>query len=120
MYTYTLQVIRLSENKFGIIQIQNLRKGQYTFANKDVKALSIKQNYNSGKVKVYPNPSNGILNFDFSNLNAKRLEIYNSKGQLIKNEVLEKDTYQLSLPSGNFIYKLYTKNDIYSGLFLVK
>jgi uncharacterized delta-60 repeat protein len=56
---------------------------------------------------IYPNPSNGIVKFDFDNINRRSISFYNSQGQRIHRlEIMEK-TLELDLKSWALASGLY-------------
>jgi len=79
-------------------------------------------------VKVFPNPTNGIINFQItqpSNQEKFKLTIYNSSFQKVDEaNIIEKnyqlDTKQKSLSSGTYLFDLRTENKIYqTGKFVL-
>lgn len=73
-------------------------------------------NLSLSEIKIYPNPSNGIFTFDFSNSNEKfdNLTIYNTLGQIIyQSTIVSKTSNQINLSnlsSGTYIAKIHGEN----------
>jgi hypothetical protein len=66
---------------------------------------------NRQNVKIYPNPTTGILNIDFGGQVVNRkMDVYNMVGQgLLHQEINNKSLYQTDLsylPEGNYIVVL--------------
>ncbi len=108
---YTKNTIGSSTNKYGFITIDSLIKGEYTFANGDLKTGIEETNKKSFEMTVYPNPTNDLLNIEL--LSEKKtdqfdLTIYDLNGKI----VLEKKIGNYvsfptdSLKSGNYIVKV--------------
>ncbi len=75
--------------------------------------------YEKSEMKIYPNPSGGIIHILFDGLSRDRvhLEIFNSTGQMVLNEILpgdqEYEIRQLDLsefPNGVYSVKVYSEN----------
>lgn len=73
--------------------------------------------FEANQVAIYPNPSNGIFNIGFGNLNPNKIEVYDISGKLIlqKNtlELVDKETnIDLSNTSnGVYFVKISTENN---------
>jgi FlgD Ig-like domain/Copper type II ascorbate-dependent monooxygenase, C-terminal domain len=94
-----------------------------------------KQDFTLNQIKVYPNPTKGLVNIDYSLLSAQyvQIEIYNSLGQLI-NTVFSKiepsgkhthvwdgtDKSGRSALAGSYIYKIQAGQKAMSGLIIVE
>ncbi|WP_298121812.1 S8 family serine peptidase [Flavobacterium sp.] len=82
------------------------------------------ENFPSNEIFVYPNPTENLITFTFSNLiNGAKIQIYNALGQ----SVLEKDdmnsiaTISLEqLNSGVYFYKVTTSNKEFTGKIIKK
>jgi uncharacterized protein (TIGR02145 family) len=75
----------------------------------------------NNELNVYPNPTNGIINFDIKTLKSRSLDliIYNSLGQAVVNKCLENGTIDMKSYS-NGLYLYCIKSDgktIYRGKF---
>ncbi len=86
--------------------------------------ISIGNNY----VEVFPNPTNGIINFQISQPNNQekfKLTIYNSSFQKIDESNINEKKYQLdlkqkSLSAGTYLFDLRTDNKVYqTGKFII-
>ena len=81
--------------------------------------LAIEDNSKSEpSIKVYPNPSNGIINIDFENTDGiKRISIYNTLGQMIESTAVNTSLkhYSINLngkPKGLYFIGIETENDM--------
>jgi len=62
---------------------------------------------------VYPNPVNSILNFEFGQLNAVEVKIYNSNGQFILSQVVKNSKINIhNLKNGIYYLKLISSEGI--------
>lgn len=70
---------------------------------------------NNNSIKIYPNPSQRqeSINIEISDENVKKIAIYNSIGQLIKNHnIIDNNNATISIEnSGNYIVCFKDKND---------
>ncbi|HUR30356.1 MAG TPA: PA domain-containing protein [Saprospiraceae bacterium] len=67
--------------------------------------------YNNISLQVYPNPMEGYVIFKIQNIGFQegRLELYDSKGQLVRVEKILEATSEIKrkdLPTGSYFYKL--------------
>jgi hypothetical protein len=118
VYTdYTLVPGSLT-NGLGYIKIDKLRKGDYAFAKGDASANLTQLNPDDYKIKVYPNPTSDMLNFNIPQLknDILTISIYSELGQLFRKQSLSQNENSnvsvdvQSLPSGNYIIKLEQQN----------
>jgi hypothetical protein len=79
--------------------------------------LSVKQLSNDNNiVKVYPNPNNGVFNFQFENTNQKgEIEIYNMLGKQVYNETLRQVQGDIRIdlsnePAGIYLYRIIAED----------
>lgn len=72
--------------------------------------LGIDENELANKTTIYPNPSNGNLNF-VDEWNTTKIEIYSLNGQLIKTIKNPKKTISLDLLPGVYFIKGYRGNN---------
>lgn len=76
------------------------------------------------EIKIYPNPSTGMVSFDFANTleTPKAIEIYDLQGQkvFVKNIEGKQHTLDLSLlPSSSYLVKfIYANNTVNYGKFI--
>jgi aminopeptidase N len=107
--TYTKNMGNVMD-KVGTISITNLQKGEYTLAMKG-QSIGIEEQ-NSSKIKVYPNPTEGLLNiesptaFDF-------LAITNMQGEIMVQKWVTGGTVQIDTdnwPKGAYILSGFTSN----------
>lgn len=77
--------------------------------------LSIAGFGNDPQVKLYPNPSSQLINFEVSNVEIKTISIYDSNGRLIKSSRTEKPSIDISdLSSGTYFAKIHGNRGRYS------
>jgi hypothetical protein len=77
----------------------------------DINTVGLNNNPVVNTIRVYPNPSNSILNLNYGNyatLNNYRVKITNSLGQIIYDQAItqQSETLDLSTFGGNGIYYL--------------
>jgi hypothetical protein len=77
------------------------------------------QEFSTSNIEIYPNPTNGIVNFDFANINIQKLQIIDLTGKIIleKNYLQQNETIDISssLPG---IYLIIIQTD--KGIFTTK
>ncbi len=80
-----------------------------------------KFNSNEEGLKIYPNPTNGILNIS-STSSATKIEVINILGELVKEEDLDrKQSTDISdLPNGIYFLKVFDKNKLIGKTKIVK
>lgn len=72
--------------------------------------VGYKENLNN-LLKLYPNPSNGIVNVDYTGANSINLEVYNSLGVIVEKQTI-KNSRQLNVSSlSNGIYYAKFSNE---------
>ena len=75
---------------------------------KQTTATSINQvQIDENRLKIYPNPSNGLINIELKELKSAKISIYNINGKLVYSGKMAKNTEQIDLTA-------------YSGMLLVK
>ncbi len=101
----------IKTDKSGTVSILNLKAGEYCFAKKDymanIELLNIKQTH----LKVFPNPSDGIINLD-ADENGTAF-IYNATGNMIGKYELLTGMTKLNLSNqspGVYTLKFYSKH----------
>lgn len=71
-------------------------------------------------IALYPNPAENFFTLENIKLN-ENLTIYNSNGQIIRNELIQSETIDISdLPKGFYYIKASFENHIASGQFIKK
>lgn len=82
------------------------------------------ENFPSNEIFVYPNPTENLITFTFSNLiNGAKIQIYNALGQSVleKNDMNSIATISLEqLNSGVYFYKVTTSNKEFTGKVIKK
>lgn len=74
----------------------------------DCSGLSI-SDFTFGDVKIYPNPTNGILYIELPKVDISKVEIFSITGQLVKDTHLQNGTLNLEhLESGLYFLKIFS------------
>lgn len=97
-------------DKTGSMSITNLQKGEYSFALKG-QTIGIEE-LNGSEIKVYPNPTDGILNIECPTL-PDYIAITNMQGQLIFQKWVSESLTQLDTtgwPKGTYILSGFRQN----------
>lgn len=86
----------------------------------DNQVVSLTEYGENSPFKIFPNPVNNILHLDFDNpdIVPDKLEIYDSKGQLIKKMGFRKGINLEGLSSGSYILKIYDADKYYHHPFI--
>ncbi len=115
---YTKNMVVNKNDKYGIVTIDSLRKGEYTFAMKDY-TLSIlsKQSSEVAGIKIYPNPSKYFITVDlctslFKIPDGASLLITDISGKTVYNEITgrHKDIIIETKDFNNGIYIISVKS----------
>ncbi|HTB32326.1 MAG TPA: thiol protease/hemagglutinin PrtT [Bacteroidia bacterium] len=76
-------------------------------------ALGVQTITDNNNIKVYPNPSHGVFNFDLTNTNGNyEVSVYNTLGQEVNTAVINTTNNEINLgiqPKGIYIYKMVTE-----------
>jgi aminopeptidase N len=75
---------RLGTWDFGYIDIEDLKLGEYTLAVWDKQIVGEKEIEFENEIKLFPNPTNGVLNIEFSEKGEYELMLYDSVGMKIE------------------------------------
>lgn len=73
------------------------------------------QEFDTNKLKAYPNPVKDVLNISHAKENITAIEVYNLLGQKIIAKQIQSPTYNLdmsNLASGNYLIRIATENQI--------
>lgn len=120
---YSKNMLGNSANGFGIIEVSNVLKGEYTLANIDHTVLSVQEaiKENNSMVSVIPNPSGGDLIIKANGI-IDSVHIYHLNGkELKKGFSLAEKQIELSIKkSGVYIYRMKVDGQFYSGKFIVE
>jgi D-alanyl-D-alanine carboxypeptidase len=65
------------------------------------------------EIKVYPNPTNGLVHIEIPNQTVQNVKVYDLQGQLII-ETSESQLTLLNYPNGTYFIRAQTGQDIYS------
>lgn len=77
----------------------------------------------NNEVVLYPNPTNSLINLQFSQNTTAQLTIYNIAGQQVfTDDIYHSKAYQssLSLPNGLYIIHIQTENQLFTKKLIVK
>ncbi len=104
-----------------------LRVGDYIMAvgDKAVVGLALPKAKEQNSIKIYPQPSKGKINIEFSKPQShSTLSVFDSTGRKVAErklaEGLERLTWDLNLSSGNYVLCLEAENGVESLNFVVK
>ncbi len=83
------------------------------------------QTGNVSVIKVYPNPADEMITFEYNLINNGWLEVYSDEGLLILKQILNSNQNNIemelnNIPSGLYLYKIYNRSELYTGKFMVK
>ena len=86
----------------------------------DNQVVSLTEYGENSPFKIFPNPVNNILHLDVDNpdIDPDKLEIYDSKGQIIKSMDFRKTIHLEDLSSGSYILKIYVGDKYYHHPFI--
>jgi hypothetical protein len=73
-----------------------------------VNPVGVSEFYNNTNVNLYPNPNNGVFNFNYNLTNNAVLSIYNNLGQEVKTIQLSATKNLLTINMSNFARGIYT------------
>ena len=101
-------------NRKGVITINKLKKGQYTFGMYDVNLiLGLDQNLKT-TLKAFPNPATNSINFEFETPKACcYLEITNVEGKVVHKERIKRKRNSISIDVSK-----WSKGVYYAGIIL--
>lgn len=107
---YTLVTGSLT-NGIGYIKIDTLKKGDYAFAKGDADVSLTQLNSVVKKIKIFPNPTNDLLNVYIPKMGNEfvHISIYSEMGQLIQNHQVKQNENGMltidvkTLTKGNYI-----------------
>jgi len=78
----------------------------------------------SEQVSIYPNPSNGIVNFDIpKGLNASQIFIHDISGRVVEQALISDQLERIDMSTkakGIYIYQIHTDNEIIKGKLIIK
>lgn len=83
---------------------------------------SVAEVENFNNFKVYPNPANSQINFEFNDNENAVLEVFSISGSMILNKTLNNDVNNInveSLPAGSYIYRVRAHDKVETGKFNV-
>ncbi|MEM7509587.1 MAG: T9SS type A sorting domain-containing protein [Bacteroidota bacterium] len=115
VFTHKLDSIKTTgfDSETGEWQVYSVEKYHYSD-----QALSTSIDLlNQKEILLYPNPSKGIVQFDFYSVLRGNLRIFDSSGRLlIKQEIRPMETVNIDLlPKGVYHYLLQTKKGVKTG-----
>ncbi len=116
-YDYFNSFLCYEDSTFGLKQFTN-KPCDYTYY------VGLKENYNNGKMmKVYPNPTSGILNLDLRNFLSTEnysVKIVNLLGQNVMEGKLEESLNISSLKNGIYFVQLFDKEKLIATEKIIK
>ncbi len=115
---HTVAQIRNGIWSIGYIYTNDLKKGEYTLAAWDLQTVGVPKNRKNRKeIKIFPNPTQGILHIQTNKSGRYEVRIYNAQAQLLRNFHFSGKSYRLNLKSlsvdSGFIFvDVYDKNQL--------
>lgn len=120
---YTKNVLGSSSNQFGVIQISNLRQGEYTLANRDVTVLGTEDTQgDAGSLRIFPNPAQHQVTFEYGPTEGL-LTILDMQGRQVLDRQVDGsgrfiwDTSRL--PQGTYSYVFRAGKQTQNGQLLI-
>ena len=74
-------------------------------------------------VRLYPNPSNELINISFGKNRLSMIELFDITGKLLFKKELNANTYALNIanyPSGTYLVKVYNQNNAFLNKKIIK
>ncbi|MCE3278829.1 MAG: hypothetical protein K0S44_1020 [Bacteroidetes bacterium] len=112
--TYVKNTVSNLTDKRGIITIDSLRLGEYTFGIRDYFATGIQADMKSGKgnITIYPNPSKNSLTVDLSAIKKEvdpstYVNVTDVSGKILFSEKLSDQQELLKINTSNFCNGIY-------------
>jgi hypothetical protein len=82
--------------------------------------LGFTENNELENFKIYPNPSNGLISFNYNLVNSN-IEIFNLTGKKIKeHHVINSNFIDLNLPSGIYFIKTQVNGRLINSKIIIK
>jgi hypothetical protein len=82
--------------------------------------LGVSENNELENFKIYPNPSNGVISFNYNLVNSK-IEIFNLTGKKIREQnVINSNFIDLNLPSGIYFIKTQINGRLINSKIIIK
>ncbi len=111
----------------GYIYTDELKKGEYTLAAWDLQTVGVQKNREKKEeIKIFPNPTQGILHIKTNKSGRYEIRIYNAQAQLLCSFYFSGKNYRLnlksfSMDSGFVFVNVYDKNQLVkSGKVIVR
>lgn len=79
--------------------------------------------YNFNFIKVYPNPTNSIVNIEAHDSQIEKIELYDLTGKLLITEITKSNKYIIDISNvgvGTYLLKIFTEKGVKSTKFLIK
>ncbi|MAZ92849.1 MAG: M1 family aminopeptidase [Bacteroidales bacterium] len=93
----------------GNIIVDEILPGEYTLAVWDTQIVDIKDDRQINQISIYPNPTNGDINFEFARTGNYELKLFDNQGRILDSTIIN---------SISGVWNLESKN--YSGIHLVE
>ena len=112
---YSKNMLGNPNNGFGRMELSKVLPGEYVFANGE-STLGLEEHSRSSKLKLYPNPSDSVLNVSFKkSKSARAYRIFSADGRLVQQGIVDPQVKQLELDlnileSGSYIFSLENTN----------
>ncbi len=73
------------------------------------------------QLRIFPNPTNGVINFDIKNPTFANIKLYDAQGKYMNTQSLQNNQISVKhLNSGVYFYELFHEGEIFGGKFIVK
>ena len=124
---YTKNTLSSKTDKFGNINIDSLKLGEYCLGIGTSLKVGIESNLISdhNKIELYPNPASNMLTIKQNNTIEGELEFYDIQGKILKRVKISKSITTIQIDdfeNGSYMYKYYDRNKkvIDSGKILIQ
>ncbi|NCG29414.1 MAG: T9SS type A sorting domain-containing protein [Bacteroidetes bacterium] len=118
---YEKNILGLSNNALGIMQLSKIKPGDYVLANQDQSALGMNEK-RTALVEVFPNPSSGKVTFQLQEWPTAKLSVFDSLGRNLKfqKEIGMNSEEDFSeFPEGVYHYVIQHKDELAHGKFIL-
>lgn len=116
---YEKNVLGLSTNAIGLIELSEVESGEYTLANIDHTVLSV-EHLKPEAFAIYPNPTQQSITVAFEGdvPGEKRFELYDLKGSLMFSQAFSEQRQEFDvqgLSAGNYVFRLHHAEQVQTG-----
>ncbi|MDR1725206.1 MAG: T9SS type A sorting domain-containing protein [Bacteroidales bacterium] len=118
---YKFKVRAVCDRQDDVLDTMSEWSAEFVFHTPSQDIVSLDLITSQSKIQIYPNPATDEINFDYKDVNIVKMEIINSKGQII--DTLEKNIKKYKFgkqAKGIFIIKIYTDNGLQEEKIIVE